>query len=218
MAPISAEFGYQALFTVLPGRITRDTDPLRLPRYVILGTHDHIFTLATTFAPAASPADGGPDSPAANGAIAAALAPPPPTAHPVFPEPGAVIEDRLPVIRAELAGVENLDPASLVMEVSGFGSVAAGFDPERKVLSWKATRKLRQPVCNVTVSWKDLNGHAAPVPLRWQFRLDRVGAYLPLTAAAAPAGETTPTPQPAPAAAADGNPPETPEEAASFHP
>ena len=175
MEPIVDEFGYQALFTIQPGRITRDTDIRRLPRFMVLGTHDRIFALATAFAPAEEPADAG------DGVVGALASLPPPAPHPVFPESGAIIEDRLPVIRADLSHAENLDPATLAMEVSGFGPVAAQFDPESHEYSWKVTRRLRQPTCQVVVTWQDHDGQAPPLPLRWQFRIDRVGSYLPAT-------------------------------------
>ncbi|MCU0779948.1 MAG: polysaccharide deacetylase family protein [Akkermansiaceae bacterium] len=184
MEPIIEEFGYQALFTIQPGRITRDTDDRRLPRFMILGTHDRIFTLATTFAPAGGGAD--PSNSPAVGAVAAL---PPPLPHPVFPESGAVIEDRLPVIHADLSREENLDPATLAMEVSGFGPVHAKFDDHTKVFAWKTTRRLRQPTCEVTITWQDRDGQTTPAPLRWQFRIDRTGAYLPATLADDATGE-----------------------------
>jgi hypothetical protein len=137
---------------------------------MILGNYDKIFEIATNFgAPTGSPA--------APGAAIAAL--PQTTPVPVTPEAGAVINSRLPVISADLATIPNLDPKTLTMKVSGFGEVPAAFDPATKTLAWQVTRRLRQPLCQVAVTWHDSAGAPTPTPLTWSFQIDRQAAYLP---------------------------------------
>ena len=75
--------------------------------------------------------------------------------------------------------VENLDPATLVMQVSGFGEVPARFDAATLKFSWRVNRSLRQPTCQVAIHWKDSSGKATETPLRWSFQIDREAAYLP---------------------------------------
>lgn len=169
MLPLGKEFGYTHSFTVLPGKVKRSTPDETLPRYMILGNYDKIFEFATGFRE-------GPAADTAPGAIANA---PQTTPYPVTPEPGAIINSRLPVISADLATLENYDPATLVMKVSGFGEVPAVFSPESKKLSWQVNRRLRQPSCQVSISWKDTVGKAVDTPLRWSFQIDRGAAYLP---------------------------------------
>lgn len=170
MLPLGKEFGYTQLFTVLPGKVKQSTPDDKVPRYMILGNYDKIFEFATTFRnsknPAATP----------QGAIAGMIQT---TPYPVMPEPGAIINSRLPEITADLAKLENFDPASLVMKVSGFGEVPAGFSAETKKLTWQVNRRLRQPTCQVSVSWKDIAGKATETPLRWSFQIDKEAAYLP---------------------------------------
>ena len=168
MPALADEFGYQALFTVLPGKISRDTDAKRLPRYMILGNYDKIFEIATTFR------DGGPANP--EGAIPGLVQA---TPYPVSPEPGSIVNSRLPIISVDLSTLANLNPASLSMQVSGFGEVPAKFDPATKKYSWKVSRKLRQPSCQITVTWLDTAGAKPDTPLRWSFQLDRTAAYIP---------------------------------------
>jgi peptidoglycan/xylan/chitin deacetylase (PgdA/CDA1 family) len=169
MAVLGRELGYRHFFTVLPGKITRTTPDDALPRYVILGTHDSIFENATTFRDKDEDA---PPTPV--GAIAGMIQTLP---HPVSPEPGALVNDRLPEIRVDLSKVTDLDPATLVMHVSGFGEVPARYEAATSSFAWKVNRKLRHPTCQVSVSWR--NASAAPVaPLRWAFRIDRDAAYL----------------------------------------
>jgi peptidoglycan/xylan/chitin deacetylase (PgdA/CDA1 family) len=170
MLPLAREFGYTHAFTVLPGKVRKSMPDESLPRYMILGNYDKIFEFATTFREPGSPAA------TPEGAIAGLIQT---TPHPVTPEPGAIINSRLPEISADLAKVENLDPATLVMTVSGFGEVPAIFSPETKKLSWQVNRRLRQPTCQVSVSWKDTTGKPVETPLRWSFRIDREAAYLP---------------------------------------
>jgi len=40
-------------------------------------------------------------------------------------------------------------------------------------------RKLRQPTCQVFVTWKDTKGKTPEIPLRWSFSIDKDAAYLP---------------------------------------
>lgn len=170
MLPLGKEFGYTHLFTVLPGKVKRDTPDETLPRYMILGNYDKIFEFATTFRESQNP------TAAPDGAIAGLIQT---TPHPVVPEPGAIINSRLPEISADLSKLENFDPATLVMKVSGFGEVPANFAVETKKFSWQVNRRLRQPTCQVTIQWKDTAGKATETPLRWSFKLDREAAYLP---------------------------------------
>ncbi len=75
--------------------------------------------------------------------------------------------------------MEDFDPASLKMQVAGFGQVPANYASEGKIFSWKVNRRLRQPVSTVAVSWNDTSGKPAEKPLRWSFKIDREAAYLP---------------------------------------
>lgn len=168
MLPLAKEFGYYHNFTVLPGKVKQSTPNDMVPRYMILGNYDKIFDLAATFREAQ-----GPTNPDVRSAA------PQPTAYPVSPESGAIINSRLPIISADLSKVENLDPSKLVMRVSGFGEVPANFAAETKTFSWQVNRRLRQPTCQVSITWKDTAGNAPETPLRWSFQLDRDAAYLP---------------------------------------
>jgi peptidoglycan/xylan/chitin deacetylase (PgdA/CDA1 family) len=170
MHAIGKELGYTHYFTVVPGKIKRSTPDETLTRYMILGNYDKIFELATTFREANTLGTG------PEGAIAGML---PTTPYPVSPEPGTITNSRLPNISADLSKIANLDPATLVMKVSGFGEVPAKFDSATSKFSWQVNRRLRQPSCQIAVSWKDATGKPTETPLRWSFQIDRVAAYLP---------------------------------------
>lgn len=165
MFAIGQQHQYDHMFTVLPGKIKRDTDDRALPRYVVLGTYDRIFELATEFRDA---------SPVAHG-----TAPKVTTPYPVSPEAGAIINTRLPVISIDLSSVPDVDPQTLVMRVGGFGDVPAVLDPETKQFRWLVNRRLRDSVCQVSVTWKKPNEKNTVTPVRWNFTIDKEAAYQP---------------------------------------
>ena len=169
MLTLADELKYEALFTVIPGKVKRGTPNKTIPRYMILGNYDKIFDFATNFGEAAAPTT------STSGAAALAQT----TPYPVNPEPGAIINSRLPEISADLSKVPDLNPATLSMKVSGFGEVPAVFSPDTKKLSWTVNRRLRQPICQVQVTWKNAAGKEPESPLRWTFQIDRDSAYLP---------------------------------------
>lgn len=170
MLGLAGEFGYDLLFTVQPGKVKRSLPNVTLPRYIILGNHDPTFVFATTFREAAGATATHTGTPA--GMI-------PTTPHPVMPQAGAIINTRLPEISADLSSVPDLDPATLVMQVAGFGQVPAAFAPETSKFSWQVNRRLRHPACQVSITWKDTAGKSTETPLRWSFQIDRHSAYLP---------------------------------------
>ncbi len=162
------QLGYTHLFTVQPGKVKRAIPNEVLPRYIILGNYDKIFDFAITFR------DSQTDMPAG---LVEGLAQELP--FPVEPQPGAIISSRLPVISVDLSKAEKIDPATLKMQVAGFGEVPANYASEGKIFSWQVNRRLRQPVCQVQVTWKDTEGKAVETPLKWSFQIDRDAAYLP---------------------------------------
>lgn len=167
MFKLGEEFGYQQMFTVLPGKVRRDTPNHSISRYVILGTHDHIFKLATAFNNGSGGAAGSDSNVVQT------------TPYPVLPEPGAIIDQRLPLISADLSKAGPIDPETLTMQVGGFGQVPATFDPESGSLSWQVNRHLRSQGCQVQITWKTPEGKSPEVPLRWNFRIDQEAAYVP---------------------------------------
>lgn len=169
MLELGKEFSYDFMFTVLPGKIKRSLPNETLPRNIILGTYDRGFETATTFREGQSAPD---TTEMLSGLVQT-------TPYPVGPEPGAIINTRLPEISTDLTNLQDFDPTTLSMKVSGFGDVPAKFTPETKKFSWQVNRRLRQAGCQVVVTWKDLAGKPAESPLRWSFQVDREAAYLP---------------------------------------
>lgn len=168
MLPVASEVGYEMLFTVLPGKVTLATSNFTVPRYVILGTHDSIFRNATSFEATSTSA-------ATDGAIVQSLP------HPVTPEPGALVPDRLPTLSADLSKVQNIDVESIVMRVAGFGKVPATYNASTKTVSWTVSRRLRSRTCSVTVQWRTKGSTQYEKPMTWAFRINREAAYQPVS-------------------------------------
>ncbi len=169
MLEIADQVGYQHLFTVKPGKVTRATNNKLIPRYVILGEdqHDYIFERAITFSANAI-------SESTHGLVLKKTTP-----HPVSPAPGTTTGDRLPSITADLSAVKNLDPSSLIMKVAGFGNVPASFDTATKTFTWKVNRPLRLEHCTTTVLWKTTDTSDYQPRMEWTFIIDKNAAYTP---------------------------------------
>ncbi len=158
MYPIATELNYDHLFTVLPGKVRRDSPSYRLPRYIVLGNHDGAFEASLIFR----------NTSRASETVSAIE-----TAHPVSPGSGHLIASRFPTISADLSQVENLDFNSVKMHVGGFGEVPFALNPNTKVISWTVNRALRQPICQVKVSWGKKSS------MLWSFRIDHEANYQP---------------------------------------
>lgn len=167
MLPIAEEFGYDCMFTVLPGKATIASPSLTIPRYIILGKREYnfIFRNATTFETTAHQIG-------SDGAVI------PYDLQPVSPKLDEVIKNRLPLITADLSKVENIDPQSIIMTIPGYGAVPAVYDTTTKILSWQVHRRIRSTTCEVSVQWKDVGSKNYHAPMTWSFSIDRDSAYI----------------------------------------
>jgi len=163
MFDVSDDLGYESLFTVKPGKVSRKSPRHILPRYIVLGNDDGAIEASKVFRGGASMASG--------------IAAPATLPHPVSPGAGNIIASRLPRISARLYGVEGLDPGSVIMRVGGFGRVPAKMNLETKEISWMVNRPLRQPICEVSVQWRLLGKDRYEPVMRWSFGIDRVANY-----------------------------------------
>jgi peptidoglycan/xylan/chitin deacetylase (PgdA/CDA1 family) len=168
MLPKAQQIGYTHLFTVQPGKVSRNLPNNMLPRYIILGNYDKIFEFALNFRDA--PLD------APIGLVESMVKT---LEFPVNPQPGAIINSRLPNIEVDFTSSQNIDPSTLKMQVAGFGEVPANYASAGKLFSWQVNRRLRNKTCTVLVTWKDLEGKPTSKPLEWSFQVDRGAAYLP---------------------------------------
>lgn len=161
MFPVLRLYGYEYAFTVKPGKVTRDSLDLEIPRYVVLGTTDHMFKRALQFKISNKYTFGSTSVP-----------------YPVKPIPNHAVSDRRPWIGVDLGEIDNIDRESIKMYVSGFGHVNGKFIPDTDRFEWQATRALRSPVYTVTVNWKIKGDSKYQDPVKWSFQVDHRSAYV----------------------------------------
>ena len=155
------EAGFQAAFTVIPKKVTKDTDRWRVHRYMVFGKDPKTFTRALNFnvptAPETPSATPGNNSSSGNSLNS-------------YPAPAAntVVKNQNPDISISLAREPAFDPKQVEMRVSGFGLVNAQYDPKEKILKWTPSRPLRLSPVTVQVRWKNLAANLWQTAT-WQF-------------------------------------------------
>jgi peptidoglycan/xylan/chitin deacetylase (PgdA/CDA1 family) len=172
------ELGYETLVTVNGSKVRWDTTNGDLGRFIIHGNNDSVFQLATTFrgrsvteTPTLAT-----DAKAEDGKPLVALS----------PEPGSVVNDRTPLLRADLSSLGPVKADSIRMQISGLGTVRHQFDPETGMLVYQVPFRLRRERCDITLTF-NREGEAKADTVLWSFRINLAASYLP--AGAAPAAD-----------------------------
>src|SRR5216110_2955283 len=169
---IARNAGYEAMFTVY-GQPIRYTSPMdALGRYAIEANKPKVFEDAVKMIATTS---GGPGAPAVAAVGPANLS--------TEPADGTTVRTALPLIKANLSAVGQIDPASVQLRISGLGLVPASFDPKTGVVSYQVTQKLREKNCTVILSAKSGD---KKVETHWTFGIDESGAATATTPAATP--------------------------------
>jgi len=170
--------GYEAMFTVYGQPITF-TSPLdSIGRYAIEANKPKVFEDALKMIGTSS---GGAAAVAEVGAKDLATQ----------PADGETVRTALPLIKANLSGVGQIEPGSVQMRVSGLGVVPANFDPKTGTVSYQVTQKLRDKSCTVIVSAKS---EGKKVEAHWTFGIEEgaTGGATAPKAVAAPKPVVTP--------------------------
>ncbi len=162
MVTKAEEAGYQAAFTVVPKKVTKDTDRWRIHRYVVHGKNPATFTNAITFRPRTQTA---PTTAPGNGTLSDIM---PPPAQPVSPAANTVVDNNAPDIAISMANEQDALVNSLEMRVSGFGVVDAKFNKQDLTYRWTPSRHLRTSPVTVHVRWKN-KGSSKWQQATWQF-------------------------------------------------
>src|SRR6516162_5421072 len=157
--------GYEAMFTVYGQPITF-TSPLdSLGRYAIEANKPKVFADAVKMI-GASTAGGAPVAEVGAKDLA------------TQPADGETVRTALPLIKANLSGLGQIEPGSVQMRVSGLGIVPASYDPKTGTVSYQVPQKLHDKTCTVIVSAKS---EGKKVETHWTFGLEEA------TAASSPA-------------------------------
>ena len=162
--------GYEAMFTVYGQPITF-TSPLdSMGRYAIEANKPKVFDDAVKMIGA--PTSGG--APVAEvGAKDLATQ----------PADGETARTALPLIKANLTAIGQIDPGSVQMRVSGLGVVPATYDPKTGTVSYQVTQKLREKSCSVFISVKS---QGKKVEAHWTFGIEESPAQAVPPAAQTP--------------------------------
>ena len=172
MKEIARNAGYEAMFTVYGQPITY-TSPLdALGRYAIEANKPKVFEDAVKMIATSS---GGPGAPAVAVVGASNLS--------TQPADGETVRTALPLIKANLSAIGQIDPASVQLRVSGLGVVPASFDPKTGVVSYQVTQKIRDKSCTVILTAKSGD---KKVEAHWTFGVDESGAGTSTSPAATP--------------------------------
>src|SRR6184192_2060808 len=169
---IARNAGYEAMFTVYGQPITYTSPMDALGRYAIEANKPKVFEDAVKMIATSS---GGPGAPAV-----AVVGPQNLQTEPVD---GTTVRSALPLIKANLSAIGQIDPASVQLRISGLGLVPASFDPKTGVVSYQVTQKLREKNCTVILSAKSGD---KKVETHWTFGIDESGAATAATPATPP--------------------------------
>jgi peptidoglycan/xylan/chitin deacetylase (PgdA/CDA1 family) len=166
---IARNAGYEAMFTVYGQPITFTSAPDSLGRYAIEANKPKVFAdavkmIGTSTAGGTAVAEVG----------AANLS--------TQPADGATVRTALPLIKANLSSIGQIEPGSVQLRVSGLGVVPASYDPKTGTVSYQVTQKLRDKSCTVILTAKS---EGKKVEAHWTFGIEEGAA-----GAAAPAAPT----------------------------
>jgi peptidoglycan/xylan/chitin deacetylase (PgdA/CDA1 family) len=169
---IARNAGYEAMFTVYGQPITYTSPMDALGRYAIEANKPKVFEDAVKMIATSS---GGPGAPAVAVVSAENLR--------AEPADGTTVRSALPLVKANLSQIGQIDPASVQLRISGLGVVPASFDPKTGVVSYQVTQKLRDKNCTVILTAKSGD---KKVEAHWTFGIDESGAPAATTPAATP--------------------------------
>jgi peptidoglycan/xylan/chitin deacetylase (PgdA/CDA1 family) len=151
--------GYEAMFTVYGQPLTFNSPLDALGRYAIEANKPKVFEDAMKMI---GTSVGGATAVAAVGAAD------------VSPQPadGDTIRTALPLIKANLSSIGQIDPASVQMRVSGLGLVPASYDAKTGAVTYQVTQKLRDKTCTVILTAKSGD---KKVEAHWTFGIEESG-------------------------------------------
>jgi peptidoglycan/xylan/chitin deacetylase (PgdA/CDA1 family) len=162
--------GYEAMFTVYGQPITFTSPMDALGRYAIEANKPKVFADAVNMIGTST---GG-------GTAVAEVGPKDLTTQPAD---GETVRTALPLIKANLSSVGEIEPGTVQMRVSGLGLVPANYDPKTGTVSYQVPQKLRDKSCTVIVSAKSAG---KKVETHWTFGIEEeatIGAASPGPAA-----------------------------------
>jgi peptidoglycan/xylan/chitin deacetylase (PgdA/CDA1 family) len=152
--------GYEAMFTVYGQPITF-TSPLdSIGRYAIEANKPKVFEDAVKMIGTST---GGAAAVAEVGAKDLSTQ----------PADGETVRTALPLIKANLSAIGQIEPGSVQLRVSGLGVVPANYDAKSGTVSYQVTQKLHEKSCSVIISAKS---QGKKVEAHWTFGIEESAA------------------------------------------
>src|SRR5438477_4796817 len=167
---IARNAGYEAMFTVYGQPITFTSAMDSIGRYAIEANKPKVFEDAVKMI-GASTSGGAPVAEVGAKDLS------------TQPADGETVRTALPLIKANLSGIGQIEPGSVQMRVSGLGVVPASYDPKTGTVSYQVTQKLREKSCSVFVSAKSAG---KKVEAHWTFGIEEGAAARPAATTATP--------------------------------
>jgi peptidoglycan/xylan/chitin deacetylase (PgdA/CDA1 family) len=153
---IARNSGYEAMFTVYGQPITFTSPMDSIGRYAIEANKPKVFDDAVKMI-------------ATSGGGGAAVAEVGAKDLSTQPADGETVRTALPLVKANLSAIGQIEPGSVQMRVSGLGVVPATFDPKTGTVSYQVTQKLHDKSCSVIVSAKS---QGKKVETHWTFGVE----------------------------------------------
>src|SRR6266513_814585 len=153
---IARNAGYEAMFTVYGQPITWTSPMDALGRYAIEANKPKVFEDAVKMI-GASTSGGAPVAEIGAKDLA------------TQPADGETVRTALPLIKANLSGIGQIEPGTVQMRVSGLGVVPASYDQKTGTISYQVTQKLREKSCSVFVTAKS---QGKKVEAHWTFGIE----------------------------------------------
>lgn len=170
---LAKEFGYEACFTVNGKKTSWDIDDMQIGRYVVHGTTFANFEPALSFGGGNVTSAGRKlltESTTETGEGRAPLVT-------VKPPSNSVLGNRLPLIEIDLSKLSGVDPASLILRVTGFGIVPHQFDPAAGLVTYQIPQRIRLDTCGVQLSFRHAGSPDNEI-IGWTFGIDKAADYL----------------------------------------
>src|SRR6266571_4567122 len=153
---VARNAGYEAMFTVYGQPITFTSAMDSIGRYAIEANKPKVFEDAVKMI-GASTSGGAPVAEIGAKDLA------------TQPADGETVRTALPLIKANLSGIGQIEPGSVQMRVSGLGVVPARYDQKTGTISYQVTQKLREKSCSVFVTAKS---QGKKVEAHWTFGIE----------------------------------------------
>jgi peptidoglycan/xylan/chitin deacetylase (PgdA/CDA1 family) len=167
---VARNAGYEAMFTVYGQPLTFNSPLDSLGRYAIEANKPKVFADAVKMIGTST---GGATAVAEVGTAQLQTQ----------PADGETVRTALPLIKASLSSMGQIDPTSVQMRVSGLGVVPASYDAKTGTLAYQVTQKLRDKTCTVFISAKS---EGKKVEAHWTFGIDENAATTSTSPSATP--------------------------------